>query len=67
LGTLLYYAKCIGAVALVAGVFATDSHSQGAIVFLVLLGPALLGAAEGLKAVRESKRPLPPDDKRPGM
>ena len=79
-GTLIYYAKCVGVVAII-GFFACGKYNyeseglcvrgmdytKGAIVFLVLLGPALFGAAEGLKAPRESKRLPPPEDDWPVM
>jgi hypothetical protein len=74
-GTLIYYTKCIGVVATIGffacGKYSSESdhlcvrgmdYTKGAIVFFVLLGPALFGAAEGLKAPRESKRLPPPED-----
>jgi hypothetical protein len=69
-GRLVCYAKCAGAVAFI-GLIASGRHdpdtgdlcgvdyTRGAIVFLALLGPAMLGMVEGFRTPHES-RPLPP-------
>lgn len=64
---LIFCAKCAGIIGLIALLVSVNYHNdidynRGAIVFIALLVPALVGAAEGFNAEPKPKPRPPPSD-----